>query len=846
MKKFWFAFSLIILSLLCLLPNQGRVLANAEEEIKEEIVYLTNSPNSHYYQIGEVASFALSGDELYYTNASHELLSYTLSSNTAKRHEIFDVTMLRPKSNSIFYISNGILYTFDGEKASSIGQASIFDYYEDETTNTLCYLHENILTIASYNKEGILQPTEVYDFNIHTTINYKDIKAITATEKGCILILEHVRPSSINIEFYYLIPDADITIIHNTISDTYYDCSMIKYSKIDDQQVLALLYQSNIAVIKIDDNLNWEKTDILLQSSNNTIYAPTYINFINNSLLASDKIKKDIKSFEIHDLEDSSNMTSTTLLGSSGSSIDQYQDVRNILVKDDNDLILNDAGNHRLKRITNGATEVTDLFAYQSTDEEIKQIEVDYFNQTVILYVDHSTNHSYLRFYKDRELQYAIHSLTFSGLVQSFMVDNHNTVYYTKEDGVYSAQEKIIDLSLTHSKLYLSKNANQLILLDGQNAYAIDTQNHSYQTLSSNLGAYTSAVMDYFNNLYLLNGNEITKYLFHDNTFVITTTAHLQKEYTIMRLNQVNGKFYLYDETNACICTYYNQNFSSGMERYEDSDLSTLEDRTSLVTLAHFTENTVWITKFPNHIGITNSLTPRVMDNGKKLAVAILDRVEEYAHIAYFDESQKLVEGYVPLYYLKEKTISLNEEKSYYVISKSANTYALPAHNANLLTPLTKNEEVVVLSYAISDMNATDFEFFAIKKDDKIMYVLASDLLPITIHEPTNNTLQNASIKAKDNVKVYLTADSESIVLATLTPGTRIYAYDYNEDTTWTKIKYLNSNHEEVEGYILTSTISPDNPSLLIILCVVLSITAGVILIVILCNVVKIKQKFNK
>lgn len=846
MKKIWFAFMMVVLSLLCLLPTHHVVMATSEEQIKEEVVYLTNSPNSHYYQIGEVASFALSNDVLYYTNASSELLSYTLSTNTPKSHEIFDVTMLRPKSNGIFYIANGTLYTFDGTQTSPIDRASIFDYYEDEEGNTLCYLHENRLTIASYDSDGILQTTKIYDFSVNTSINYQDIKAITATEKGCILILEHVRPSSISIEFYYLIPDADITIIHNTISDTYYDCSMIKYSKIENQQVLALLYQNNIAVIKIDDNLNWERTDILLQSSNNTIYAPTYINFIGNALLASDKIKKDIKSFEIKDLEDSASLTSTTLLGSSGSSIDQYQDVRNILVKDDNDLILNDAGNYRLKRITNGATEVTDLFPYLSTDEEVKQIEVDYFNQTVILYVDASTNSSMLRFYKDRELTHAVHSLTISGIVQSFMIDNHNNIFYTKEDGIYSAQEKIIDLPLTHSKLYLSKYANQLILLDGQKAYAVHTKNYGYQLLSSSLGSYTSAVMDYFNNLYLLDGKEITKYIFHDNTFTITTTAHLQKEYTIMRLNQVNGKFYLYDETNACLCTFYNPKFSSGMQEYEDSDLSTLNNKTTLVNLAHFTQSTVWITKYPNHIGTTKPLTPNSMDNGKKVAVAILDYVEEYAHIAYFDENQELVEGYVPLLNLNQKTIALNEQKTYYVISKSANTYLLPAHQSTMLTPLTKNEQVTVLSYLINDMNAADFEYLAIEKDDKIMYVLASDLLPITIGNATNNTLQNASIKAKEPVKVYLTADTESVVLTTLTPNTRIYAYEYNEDKTWTKIKYLNSNHEEVEGYVLTEYITPDNPSMIIILCVILSIVAGIILIIVLMNVIKIKQKFTK
>lgn len=847
MKKFCITLSLIIISILCFIPKGTTpLLASTQEENQEEIVYLTNSPNSHYYQIGEVASFALSGDELYYTNTSHQLLSYTLSTNTPNQHDIFGVTMLRPKNNSLFFVSDGNLYSYDGKTQTTIGAATIFDYYENQTTNTLCYLNENILTIASYDQDQVLQPIKTYDFNTINNIDHKDIKAITATDKGCILLCEHERSSSIDIEFYYLLPTVD-TPIHNTISDSYYNCSMIKYSKIGEQQVLALLYQNNIAVIEIDDNLNWERTDILLQSSNNTIYAPSYIHFTGNSILASDNIKKDIKSFEIQDLQDSSSMITTTLLGSSGSSVDQYQDVQSIFVKDENDVIINDAGNYRLKRITCGATETSDLFNYQSTDEVVNQIEVDYFNQTVILYYDTANHCSYLRYYKDRQLSNAVKTITLTGLVQSFMIDNKNSVYYTKEDGLYKAQEKIIDLPLTNSKLFLSRNANELILLDGQNAYTIDTTNHTYTLLSTTLSNYTSACIDYFNNIYLLDGNVISKYIITDDVLQYATSTTLKRTYATMSLNQENGKFYLYDETNACLCTYHNQTFSSGMSEYEHTNLSELHNGTTLVNLANFTTSTVWITKYPNHIGTSYPMTFEAMGDGSKISVAILDKIQDDAHIAFYNHDNTLVDGYVPLSYLREKQIALAEEKEYYVISKSANTYSIPSHDANLSTPLTKNDLVNIVSYPIHDMTAIDFDYLAVKQEDKIVYVLASDVLPVTIHASNKNTLQNATIKTKESsIHVYLTADEESPILTTLTSGTRIYAYDYDEDTTWTKIKYLNENHEEVEGYILSAYIKPDSPSTLIIICVILSIVAGVILIVVLVNVIKIKQKYSK
>lgn len=822
--------------------------ASAQEEVREEIVYLTNSPNSHYYQIGEVASFALSGDELYYTNASHELLSYNLPTNTPKNHEIFDVTMLRSKKDSLFFISDNYLFSYDGTTKTSIAPATAFDYYEDDTTNTLCYLSGSVLTIASYDENDQLQVLTKHDFSTNSShILENDIKAITATEKGCILISEQERLSSIDIEFHYLIPTGDVTIInHNKISDTYYDCSMIKYSKIGDQQVLALLYQSNIAVITIDDNLNWDKTDILLQSSNNTIYAPTYINFVGNSILASDKIKKDIKSFEIGNLSDSTSMVTTTLLGSNGSSKDQYQDVRDILVKDDNDLIINDAGNYRLKRITNGATEISDLFSYQSTDEEVRQIEVDYFNQTVILYYDMVGDTSYLRYYKDRQLDEVVRSLILTGAVQSFIVENLSDVYYTKQDGIYTTQGKIVDLTLTDSKLYLSNKADELILLDKQNAYAINTKDMTYTTLSTSLGSYTSAVLDYFNNIYTLNGNTITKYTLSETGYTLTSSVTLKKTYTIMCMNHVNGRIYLYDETNACLCSYYNPDFSNGMSEYEDTSMASLNDCTSLVTLANFTTSTVWVTDYPNHIGASTRLNLSQITSDNKISVVVLDKVEDWAHIAYYDDKDTLLEGYVPLSSLREKSVTLGEEKEYYVISKSASIYSIPSHYAPLSTTLTKNELVTVLSNPISDMTAIDFEYLAVRYEDKIVYVLTSDLLPVSIQAPQNNTLQNATIKAKEGANVYLTADTESAILTTLQKGTRIYAENYNEDKTWTKIKYLNANNEEVEGYILSKYIEPDNPSVLIILCVVLSMVAGVILIIILVNVVKIKQKYMK
>lgn len=834
----------LLLALVMVLPfamSSPVIYAQQQESSQEAILYLDNYPNSHYYHIGEVMNFAKHGTTVYYTNESMTVDAYDLTTNTLQSLAINAVQFIRPYHNGILYISEGFLYQYDGTTSKKLATADQFDYYESDTNNMLCYTVQDQLYLASLDTTNYNQLQSLSSVNLTETygISISTIKSITATEKGCIVLTETAGPT---IELYHILPNGNF---HATISNTLMDCSMVKYAKVNNQGVLAILYRNQIALITITDELEWNLSPINLDSTNQSIYTPTYIDFIDNQLLVSDTTKKNIKIFEFDHFDAIQDMTMTTLLGSNGSNIDQYDRVTDIYCKTNDDILVNDAGNHRIKRIQNGSTYASDIFEYDS-DLTIQRIKVNAHNQTVILSYSKSQQTSYIQFYQDRDLSSPIQTITLSSLVYDFWIDDENKVYYCKNDGIYLDDTKIIAYALQNPTLYYLPDTDTFLCIDGSMVLDIDLIQATIVDSWDFELDYIDKTMDYHGNLYLLQDTTLTKYQLQNQSLIQQDQVVLQRKYEKMALDQESGKFYLFDTINSCIYTYENTAFCDGMQSYQDISKEVVRSYDQLASLSTFTTSSVYISPYPNAIGQLTELSSTLPNKEYKMAVVTLETVGKYAHIVYFDEDSMLQDGYIASYYLQSKNIQTSP-KSYYVISKTANVYYLPTQVATTTTILESNTQVQVISKNVTDIVGSPVEFLAIELNGTVAYVLQNDLLPSSMQTPTTNTVQNATIITKDDyVTVYTSPDKTSEVLTTLLNGTRVYLVDYQEDSEFTKIKYLNANHEEVEGYVLTTVIQPDKMSNIVLICIVLSIVAIVILVVVIYNIVKLKQKYMK
>ncbi len=853
MKKYWFFLGALMVCLGCISLSHTPNYVYAEENIVEETLYLDNYPDSRYYKIGEIESSAQYNDTIFYINTTHQLMSYNITSNQSTSYEIENVTDLRKHENGILYLSDQ-LYVFQNQQSTAIDGTqgiSTFDYYASETMTTLSYIKDDKLVIVTKAIGSSDTTTQQYTLS-EKNIEINNIKSITATNSGTILLTEdeyktltlhRFTPSSSLATIRQTNLNYESTILEN--SESLCNCIQIKYGEIDSFPILSIIYQNyNKIVLYImqssDSLVGLERVNL---EDSVTVFTPSHLDFHNNTLQVCDNTNKSIRTFEISHIDTTPTTKITTMLGSAGSSLDQYQSVSQIVIVDENNIVINDAGNNRIKRIFQGNTTSNDLYPYDTNNSAL------YITKTVTGEIavlrKNMTGAYYIEYYAEDNLKDCKSTTTLDNNILSIATPN-NQLYIAKADGIYqhtaTATTKLADLTLSQPRMFSSKDPSILYCFDTNNSYAINLKTNAVTTFSTAL-TYTDIDMDYNNQFYTIDGNQLSQYLITEDIQLIKTYA-LTKEYTTITLDQEKGLIYLFDPTNSSISTIYQADLFDGMNTFVDTTLTSILQPTTLCRMATANDTALTIHPYPYYIGQSTTITST--DDSTTLSFVVIEEQNGFSHIAYFDANNQLQEGYVESGLLKTRQTSVANDQ-YQVISKTANLFYLPTMQATTSIKLTKNTKITAVSGRISDMSHPDYDFVAIKHEDQILYALASDILLSQKANVTTNTPQNATIVSdNEEVMVYTSADTTSEVVGILTSGTRIVTIQYDEDSVWTKIIYLNEFNQEVEGYIQTKYITADTPSPLVITCVIVSVIAVIILIIVAVNVAKIKKKYDK
>jgi hypothetical protein len=186
--------------------------------------------------------------------------------------------------------------------------------------------------------------------------------------------------------------------------------------------------------------------------------------------------------------------------------------------------------------------------------------------------------------------------------------------------------------------------------------------------------------------------------------------------------------------------------------------------------------------------------------------------------------------------------------KEVITINNNVRIYKYPTilrYQDNVLTIGTLARNVKVTSIATYPINIDGKTFYIYESNGTIGFIYSADVVINTSeidYLPTTNAKINI-IDKTDYVNVYASNSSESEILDTLLNGRRISVTDFDKDSKYTYITYVDDHQVTHHGYVKTENIKLDGVDSHTITLVIMIVVTLIIFTLLIITFASIKRK---
>ena len=791
---------------------QNSINENISVEENETYNNLFLNGHEHYLGLDDATHFAICDDYLFYST-NNEIYKYNLETKQLELlTSLENVLRLSFGNNFLYAFSNKVLYKID-----------ITDGTKDELINCDMY--------SIYLENGNLYLSYILgnNFTLSTIINGINNKIFTLELNSAFTPI-YLANNSTN--SYVVVKQNNITkfldIYHNEkniISNSQYDMenSNLLYLTQSNNLPVFVDYTESLLCIINGDYISYTTERLISQGEQGMVGGRYYkikdYYVFNNNLYILDNIYNAIQKFSYtSDIE-----FEKVVISSSEYTPGKFFNPSSFEIANKNTILVADTYNQAIQIITNNLS--TMYTKYNSGG-----IDVEFENTIKIL----KTNTNYYILQKTDLGNYEILMLDFEfNLVKKinhglnniddieivnnslYLIDNQtNKLYLYDNDILNPVSDSLINFTISkNSKLdYIKENNTLVVLCDNVLNLINFTENTTSSiTLESNCTAISH---DYYKNIYALSENKIYKC----SNLEQIETINLNTNYFYFKIEKETGLVYLFNQTNQNFVTYKNlESIKSLTDNFNHPvDLSNYISSTT-VKIAK-TKNDVYVFEYPFDNGLSYYL------NETNVYILNEDALSDYYYVCfnYLNENNFniLKTGYIlksDAELVSYSTLPLSEK--FTVINKTK-LYSLPTllqyNGENLFVgELEVGDEFECDYVKLSSETYTidNCDFYIISYNDQIAYVKQVDVISSKVNHTEEILKTNAKLVVSEDKynTVYIYAGSSSFVVGKLLVGKRIYVENYDINSKYTLIKYLDENNYEHSGYVLTKCIQMDN-----------------------------------
>ncbi len=601
-------------------------------------------------------------------------------------------------------------------------------------------------------------------------------------------------------------------------------------------------------------NKNDYGNPIILDSSNNVVYSYNQThNNIQSSMLYVDE---DDASIGLS--------ASSVMLAGKGNSVGRFDGVNSIALKNDKYIFVSDYNNNRLQIIN------------RANETQITAINNVYTPSNLIL--DNNNNLIYLSESQDG-LKQNINGLSYSnGLynntlfnsievpkqVNSLCMDNSGKLYALN----YATNEILVYTEYTSEPIITeitgaTANLNSVIRYSEiDNMIYISVDNTIYRLLvnednspASNYGVVDSIVslsftenvdtfeIDYSNNVFaLVNNNIIKSALTSTPTF---DTLDTKCTCSTFSLNPATGTIYAFNTGKSCLQTITDLQFSKGLSDFphQYEIINSITCWENVLSYGTITQN--------SFIYSTVNFKGDFVYTGNSNIVALvlqehITQATEFVRIGYI-MNNKLEIGYVtPTQIAIEPTSYTVQEYKLRANNKDVSIYKYPTIASNIVSD-TIDIGSVFTAVGIYNgcLEGQDSFYYIVKLGNRYGYVYNGDVTKSIVSSGKLET--NATIRILDHSEfayMYDTAsDAEDVERIPLQNGQKIYVKDYDKNHAYTLVSFIDSEHNQHEGYVKTQYIKMDGLSSGFVVTIIMFCISILLLVAVIAFYITYKKK---
>ncbi len=859
MKKLKTIFLMLAMSLILVCP-----LATTSAES-----YNTFYPNgiSDYVDLNDIENFAVDNNKIFYTKDNKEIFCYDKSDkSTTKLTSDVSVKNLEIAGDYLFVFSTaGRTLAFNIESLESVafsyapyGFSSINvsyvnnRYYFGYITSSSSYNHFSIKSYATLSDTATeIKSSEVFNSDILgskivLSDNLAIIKPTTgekiylfkdyqdATSSSDLVTLK----SSLDKQYHEIngfnstTEIVDIAVL-NFVESSYTNCIFISYKGALKTQVCkfngsALSYESENTIVSNK-----------MTTSNNTLYI---YNNTNANISTCN-----------YNVENNSFTLSQTILAGKGSEQGRFKDVSNLTYKSGT-YYVTDSGNNRLQIISNDNIEAINL------NGSISEVVVDSDNNYYFVLYNGTSS----KLYKNGNKLLR----SFDDEIVSIAINLDDTIYMTTTNkiitfkGASDFSTKTLSTTLDDaSKLRIMNNYTNKSLpisgVTGQSTYLASNKKALYSINPSTGNATKMVEFDYDIMDFKINGtisNSPIFALLSNGDFIKVSLSDVNNitklsgfnNYTCFSMDYLSGEIQLYNQSMSAIEIYSNSDFSGkhNLSHYNTNIYSATSGFTELWQYTQIKPNSL-IYDYYNFLG--NYKEMNQLTNAIVLEAPVdknSGQLGEFAFVGYVD-NRELKFGYVKTTDLQNGITPMALSSTTYKLrttQKNVAVYKYPTifsaksdgeektFNINTIAQAS-----IINTYGKYLLSIDNYNYYIIKIGNTYGYICSNDV--IVDETASKNIKTNATVKifdGSDKVDVYLTDDDNSSILYRLSNGDKINVKDYNKDSKYTKITFVDSDQQEREGYILTTYVKLSGLSTAVITAIILLSLDVVIAVVVI------------
>lgn len=822
---------------------------------------------SDYVDLNNIKNFAVDDSKIFYTKDNKDIFCYDKSDkSTTKLASDVNVKNLEIAGEYLFVFSTtGRTTAFDIESLASVTFANAPSGFSSINVSYVNnkYYFGYIWATSTANRFSI----KSYSTLSGTATEIKADETFDSDVLGSKIVLSDnlaiIKPTTG--EKIYLFKDyqnasssSDLVTLKSSLDKQYHEINGFNSTtKVVDVAVLNFADSSytNCIFISYEGALKTQvckfNGNALSYESENTIVSDKMATS-NNTLYIYDNDSANISTCN-YNVKNNSFTLSQTILAGKGSEQGRFKDVSNLTYKSGT-YYVTDSGNNRLQIIDN-----TEINVINNLNGQISEVVVDSDNNYYFVLYDGTSSKLYkngnrlLRSFDDEIISIAINLDD-----TIYMITTNKIITFKSSSNITKTLTTTLDDS---SKLRIMNNYTNKNLpisgVTGQSTYLISNNKSLYSIDPSTGNATKSVEFDYNILDFKINGalsNSPIFALLDNGDFVKVSLSDVSSkttlsgfnDYTCFSMDYISGEIQLYNQSMSAIEIYSNSEFSGkhNLSHYNNSIYSAVSGFSELWQYTQIKPNAL-IYDYYNFLGnykettqLTNAIVLEVpvdKDSGQLGEFALIGYVNNRELKFGYVQTTDLQNGITPMA-LSTTTYKLRTTQKNVAVYKYPTIFSAKYDGEEKTFNInTVAQASIINTYGKYLLSIDNYNYYIIKIGNTYGYICSNDVI---VDETTSKNIKtNATVKifdGSDKIDVYLTEDDDSSILYRLSDGDKINVKDYNKNSKFTKITFIDSDQQEREGYILTTYVKLSGLSTAVITAIILLALDVVIAVVVI------------